>query len=196
MFEPFTRADDHRTTKVQGTGLGMAIMKNIVNMMNGTIHVESAPDKGTKISVTIYLKLREQDDDTIRELRNLPVLVVDDDQSCCESTAAILNEIGLFGEWVLSGQEAIEKAFLRHEQNDDYFAIIMDWKMPVMDGYEATAAIRSIKGPRSRIPIVAMTANAFAEDVQIAKNAGMNEHIAKPLDLDRLNEVLAKWLMR
>ncbi len=196
MFEPFTRADDHRTTKVQGTGLGMAIMKNIVNMMNGTIHVESAPDKGTKISVTIYLKLREQDDDTIRELRNLPVLVVDDDQSCCESTAAILNEIGLFGEWVLSGQEAIEKAFLRHEQNDDYFAIIMDWKMPGMDGYEATAAIRSIKGPRSRIPIVAMTANAFAEDVQIAKNAGMNEHIAKPLDLDRLNEVLAKWLMR
>ena len=336
MFEPFTRADDHRTTKVQGTGLGMAVMKNIVEMMNGTIHVESAPNEGTKIRVTILLKLQEKDIDVIGELQNLPVLVVDDDQMCCESTVAILNEIGILGEWVLNGKAAIDKAFARHEKKDDYFAIIMDWKMPgmdgvettrrirkkigndvtiivltsydyheieeealaagvdafiekplfrsrltsvlkefttgkkymsarnyldgfkkndysdkrillvedndlnreiaveilkmskvkidtaengreayemvesspenwydlifmdvqmpVMDGYEATAAIRSIKGLRSQIPIIAMTANAFAEDVQLAKNAGMNEHIAKPLDFDKLNEIMAKWL--
>ena len=336
MFEPFSRADDHRTTKVQGTGLGMAIARNIVNLMNGDIQVESAPNKGTKITVTVYLKLQENEKEQEKELLDLPVLVVDDDKTCCESTVATLQEIGIAGEWVLTGKEAVERCYARHETNSDYFAVILDWKMPemdgietarrirecvgqdvtiiiltsfefseieeearaagvdafmakplfrsrltatlrqftsgkkeknarnyledfaktdytgkrlllvedndlnreiateilgmtgvtvetaengkiavekvaaapenwyrlvlmdiqmpVMNGYEATAAIRSLPGSRGKVPIIAMTANAFAEDVQLAKNTGMNEHIAKPLDLNKLNDVLKQWL--
>ena len=336
MFEPFSRADDHRTTKVQGTGLGMAIARNIVNLMNGDIQVESAPNKGTKITVTVYLKLQENEKEQEKELLDLPVLVVDDDKTCCESTVATLQEIGIAGEWVLTGKEAVERCYARHETNSDYFAVILDWKMPEMDGiatarkirervgedvtiiiltsfdfseieeearaagvnafmakplfrsrltatlrqltsekkeenarnyledfakenyagkrillaednelnreiateiigmtgvtidiaengkiavekvmeapekwydlifmdiqmpimngYEATAAIRALTGSRGKVPIIAMTANAFAEDVQLAKNTGMNEHIAKPLDLNKLNDVLKRWL--
>ena len=336
MFEPFSRADDHRTTKVQGTGLGMAIARNIVNLMNGDIQVESAPNKGTKITVTVYLKLQENEKEQEKGLIDLPVLVVDDDQTSCESTVATLKEIGIAGEWVLTGKEAVERCYARHETNSDYFAVILDWKMPEMDGiatarkirervgeevtiiiltsfdfseieeearaagvdafmakplfrsrltatlrqftsgkkeknarnyledfanenyagkrillvednalnreiateiigmtgvtidsaengkiavekvmeapekwydlifmdiqmpimngYEATAAIRALAGNRGKVPIIAMTANAFAEDVQLAKNTGMNEHIAKPLDLNKLNDVLKQWL--
>ena len=336
MFEPFSRADDHRTTKVQGTGLGMAIARNIVNLMNGDIQVESAPNKGTKITVTVYLKLQENEKEQEKEWVDLPVLVVDDDKTCCESTVATLREIGIAGEWVLTGKEAVERCYARHETNSDYFAVILDWKMPEMDGiatarkirervgeevtiiiltsfdfseieeearaagvnafmakplfrsrltatlrqftsgkkeknarnyleefakenyagkrillvednalnreiateilsmtgvtvdtaengkiavekvmeapekwydlifmdiqmpimngYEATAAIRAFAGRRGKVPIIAMTANAFAEDVQLAKNTGMNEHIAKPLDLNKLNDVLKQWL--
>ena len=336
MFEPFSRADDHRTTKVQGTGLGMAIARNIVNLMNGDIQVESAPNKGTKITVTVYLKLQENEKEQEKELLDLPVLVVDDDKTCCESTVATLQEIGIAGEWALTGKEAVERCYVRHETNSDYFAVILDWKMPEMDGiatarkirervgeevtiiiltsfdfseieeearaagvnafmakplfrsrltatlrqftsgkqeknarnyledfakenyagkrillvednelnreiaaeiigmtgvtidraengkiavekvmeapekwydlifmdiqmpimngYEATAAIRALAGSRCKVPIIAMTANAFAEDVQLAKNTGMNEHIAKPLDLNKLNDVLKQWL--
>ena len=271
-----------------------------------------------------------------RDLMNLPVLVVDDDRTCCESTVATLKEIGIMGEWVLSGREAVERCYARHELKDDYFAVILDWKMPdmdgietarqirkrigkeitiivltsyefseieeeakaagvdafiakplfrsrltatlrqftsgrkektarnyleklsesdytgkrillvednelnreiageilqmtgaevetaengkiavekveaspeglydlvfmdiqmpVMNGYEATAAIRSLPGEQGKLPIVAMTANAFAEDVQLAKNTGMNGHIAKPLDMNKLNAVLESWL--
>ena len=336
MFEPFSRADDHRTTKVQGTGLGMAIARNIVNLMNGDIQVESAPNKGTKITVTVYLKLQENEKEQEKELLDLPVLVVDDDKTCCESTVATLQEIGIAGEWVLNGKEAVERCAARHKTGRDYFAVILDWKMPEMDGiatarrirecvgedvtiiiltsfdfseieeearaagvnafmakplfrsrltatlrqftsgkkeknarnyledfakenyagkrillvednalnreiateiigmtgvtidsaengkiavekvmeapekwydlifmdiqmpimngYEATAAIRALAGSRGKVPIIAMTANAFAEDVQLAKNTGMNEHIAKPLDLNKLNDVLKQWL--
>ena len=336
MFEPFSRADDHRTTKVQGTGLGMAIARNIVNLMNGDIQVESAPNKGTKITVTVYLKLQEDEKEQEKELFDLPVLVVDDDQTCCESTVDTLREIGIAGEWVLTGKGAVERCAARHKTGRDYFAVILDWKMPemdgiatarrirecvgedvtiiiltsfefseieeearaagvdafmakplfrsrltatlrqftsgkkeknarnyledfaktdytgkrlllvedndlnreiateilgmtgvtvetaengkiavekvaaapehwyslvlmdiqmpVMNGYEATAAIRSLPGSRGKVPIIAMTANAFAEDVQLAKNTGMNEHIAKPLDLNKLNDVLKQWL--
>ena len=336
MFEPFSRADDHRTTKVQGTGLGMAIARNIINLMNGNITVDSTLNKGTKITVTIYLKLQESEKEQEKELINLPVLVVDDDKTCCESTVATLKDIGIEGEWVLTGKEAVERCYARHEMNSDYFAVILDWKMPEMDGietarkirervgkevtiiiltsfefseieedaraagvdafiakplfrsrltatlrqftsekkeknardyleefskvdytgkrilivednelnreiaaeilgmtgaeidvaengkiavekvvnapeneydlafmdiqmpimngYEATAAIRSLPGARGKVPIIAMTANAFAEDVQLAKNTGMNEHIAKPLDMNKLNDVLKQWL--
>ena len=277
-------------------------------------------------------KEKEQD----KNLMNLPVLVVDDDKTCCESTVATLKEIGIMGEWVLSGREAVERCYARHELKDDYFAVILDWKMPemdgietarqirkrigkeitiivltsyefseieeeakaagvdafiakplfrsrltatlrqftsgrkektarnyleelsesdytgkrillvednelnreiaveilqmtgaevetaengkiavekveaspkgsydlvfmdiqmpVMNGYEATAAIRSLPGEKGKLPIVAMTANAFAEDVQLAKNTGMNGHIAKPLDMNKLNDVLESWL--
>lgn len=147
--------------------------------MNGSIEVESAPDQGTKITVTIFLKLQENELGQERELVDLPVLVVDDDRTCCESTTGTLREIGIDGEWALSGEEAVRRCCARHDAGDDYFAVILDWKIP---------------GERGKLPIVAMTANAFAEDVQLAKNAGMNEHVAKPLDMNKLNDVLGEWL--
>lgn len=211
-----------------------------------------------------------EESSTWDELIDLPVLVVDDDQNCCENTVALLEEIGIDGEWVTSGEEAVNLVAARYEKENDYFAIIIDWKMPgmdglettrqirkivgndvtiiilsaydyseiakeiigmtgaevvtaengktavdmissgsegdfdlifmdiqmpVMNGYEATAAIRTSNIPAARsVPIVAMTANAFAEDVQLARSAGMNEHISKPLDMTRLRDVMRKWL--
>lgn len=210
-------------------GDSLRIQQVFVNLMNGSIEVESAPDQGTKITVTIFLKLQENELGQERELVDLPVLVVDDDRTCCESTTGTLREIGIDGEWVLSGEEAVRCCCARHDAGDDYFAVILDWKMtgadvetaengkeavekvenapdgyydlvfmdiqmPLMNGYEATAAIRAMPGERGKLPIVAMTANAFAEDVQLAKNAGMNEHVAKPLDMNKLNDVLGEWL--
>lgn len=160
-------------------GDSLRIQQVFVNLMNGSIEVESAPDQGTKITVTIFLKLQENELGQERELVDLPVLVVDDDRTCCESTTGTLHEIGIDGEWVLSGEEAVRRCCARHDAGDDYFAVILDWKMT---------------GERGKLPIVAMTANAFAEDVQLAKNAGMNEHVAAPLDMNKLNDVLGEWL--
>ena len=337
MFEPFTRADDMRTSKIQGTGLGMAIARNFAQMMNGDIKVESELGKGSRFTITIFLKFQKKEIVPIEELIDLPVLVVDDERNCCENTVELLREIGINGEWVTSGREAVTRVCECHEKDHNYFAIIIDWQMPdmdgiettrqirkrvgndvtiiilsaydyadieqearaagvdefivkplfrsrltaalkniiegkpttvakhylsdiskcdysgkrillvedndlnreiaeeiigmtgaevvtaengktavdlfasenrkhfdmvfmdiqmpVMNGYEATAAIRSLHIPEAKsIPIVAMTANAFAEDVLLAKNAGMNEHISKPLDMNRLRDVLKKWL--
>ena len=337
MFEPFARADDKRTSKIQGTGLGMAIAHNFVTMMGGDIKVDSALGKGSKFTCTIFLKLQHRQIAPVQELINLPVLVVDDDKDCCETTTAMLKEIGIDGEWVTTGAEAVQRAEQRVKSGKHYFAVIIDWKMPgmdgiettrrirkivgpdvtiiilsaydyaaiekearaagvddfiakplfrsrltaalknalgepdendptnylteiaesdysgkrillvedndlnreiaceiigmsgatienaengqiavdkfaaapvgyydlifmdiqmpVMNGYEATAAIRSMKrADAATVPIIAMTANAFAEDVQLAKNAGMNEHASKPLDVNRLNEILHRWL--
>lgn len=190
MFQPFTRADDKRTTKVPGTGLGMAITKNIVNMMNGNIKVESEPNKGTKITVTVFLKLQEKETDQMKELLNLPVLVVDDDQSSCESTVATLKEIGIIGEWVTSGEEAVDKAFERHDRREDYFAIIMDWKMPQMDGIEATRQIRRQVG--KDVTIIFLTSYDYSEIEQEAREAGVDAFITKPLFRSRLTAALRK----
>ena len=339
LFEPFVRArNDSRVDKIHGTGLGMAITKNIIQMMNGTINVESKLNDGTRITLNFFLKLKNKDEkiDNYKFI-DLPVLVADDDEVACICTCEMLRDIGMKGEWVLTGKEAVERTVKHHEMNDDFFAVILDWKMPemngvettrrirrivgrdmpiiiisaydwsdieqearaaganafiskplfksrmihlfnelidgvedsaeisgiddifknvysgkrallvednelnaeiaeeilgmsgltvefakngkeavdiiadvksdyydiifmdiqmpIMNGYEASRAIRALSGdyPKS-VPIVAMTANAFAEDVAAAKNAGMNEHIAKPLDFDQLQKILKKWL--
>lgn len=340
FFEPFTRnRNDNRVEKIQGTGLGMPITKNIVQMMNGNINVESELNKGTKITVTFFLKLRtEEEKISCEKFINLPVLVADDDESSCIYTCDILKEIGMKGEWVLTGQEALDITVEHHKNGDDFFAVILDWKMPgmngiettreirrrvgrdvpiiiisaydwsdielearaagadafiskplfkskmihmfneltgndendrtssdldmfskekfvgkrallvednflnaeiageilemagieveyakngkeavdiisnvednyfsiifmdiqmpVMNGYEAARAIRTLPGNYAKsVPIIAMTANAFAEDVAAAKNAGMNEHIAKPLDFNQLLKAMKKWMV-
>jgi len=340
LFEPFARAEDNRVAKIQGTGLGMTITRNIVQLMNGRIDVESEPDKGTKFTVTIFLKLQEGEEPvSYDKLVDLPILVVDDDETSCESTCGMLNDLGMLGEYVLCGEDAVKCVVARHEADDDFFAVILDWKMPgmdgiavtreirrqvgedmpiivisgydwseievsaraaganaflskplfkskmvylfkeilgneshlrgmstleeiqkdnfsgkrallvednelnaeiageilgmagleityakdgkeafdkmaeardgcydivfmdiqmpIMDGYEATRAIRSLPGDYPRkVPIIAMTANAFMGDVQACRAAGMDEHIAKPLDLDHLYKVLNRWLVQ
>lgn len=184
MFQPFTRADDKRTTKVQGTGLGMAITRNIVSMMNGKIRVESKPNEGTKITVTIFLKLQNKGNDRIKELQNLPVLVVDDDEASCVSIVENLKEIGIVGEWVKTGEEAVERTYKRHIDHDDYFAIIMAWKLPQMDGIEATRQIRKRVG--KEVTIIVLTAYDYSEIEEEAKEAGVDAFITKPLFRSRL----------
>lgn len=188
LFQPFTRADDKRTGKVQGTGLGMAIAQNIARMMNGKIDVESQLGKGSRFTITVTLKLQETDMTPLEDLIHLPVLVVDDDPVCCESTVRLLKDIGIDGEFVTSGQQAIDIVRARYQQNNNYFAIIIDWQMPEMDGLETTRRIRKIVGPD--VTIIILSAYDFSEVEELAKEAGVNTFIAKPLFRSRLLSVM------
>lgn len=178
IFEPFERAEDLRTSKIQGTGLGMAITKNIVNMMGGQIHVESKIDKGTKVTVTFFLKLQEELDVDTTCLAGVPVLVVDDDEISCESTSDTLREIGMDSEWVLSGREAVRLVKEHHEQEDDYVAVIIDWKMPDMNGIETTKKIRAVVG--DDMPIIIISSYDWTDIEVEARAAGANAFISKP----------------
>ena len=184
IFEPFTRADDDRTGKIPGTGLGMAITKNIVEMMNGEIKVESAPGKGSRFTVTIILNTHDDDSELAEELQDLPVLVADDDRTCCEGTVELLREIGMDGEWVLSGEEAVQRTVERHESGSDFFAVIIDWKMPGMDGVETTREIRQRVG--REVPIIVFTAYDCSAVEKEAREAGADAFITKPLFRSRL----------
>ena len=236
IFEPFSRADDKRTTKIQGTGLGLAITKNIVTMMDGNITVKSAPGKGSRFTITLFLKLQDVADTSTEDLTDLPVLIVDDDPDCCESAVQMLNDIGMCGEAATSiapqsrnsfpgkrvlivednalnmeiavelvsmtgvtietaenGKIAVE--MVANAPENYYDLILMDIQMPALDGYEATAQIRALdKDYIHSLPIVAMTANAFAEDMIAAHKAGMDEYIAKPFDMEQLVIVMEKLL--
>ncbi len=337
IFEPFSRVEDVRTSKIQGTGLGMAITQNIIHMMGGEITVESEEGKGSKFTITLLLKLQDKHEEFTDSLPGLPVLVADKDHLSCQSICKMLNEMGMHSEYSLSGTETLELVKKRHEENNDFYAVIMDWEipgttgletarsinsitggktlviilssygwtdieteakdlginlflhkpvfksglanifnslksnisgngltekldnvkennysdkrlllvedneinreiaveilgmtgiqieeahngeeavnkfsasepgyydvilmdvqMPVMNGYEATTTIRSLDRQDARtIPVIAMTANAFAEDIADSKNAGMDEHLAKPMDVAKLNEILKKYL--
>lgn len=209
IFEPFERAkDDQYSGEMQGTGLGLSIVKSIVQLMNGSIEVESQPDAGSKFSVTISLKLQKREageevsaekyevrleDFREEDYSDKRVLLVEDNELNREIATEILGMTGIAIEEAYDGQQAVLRMT---EVPEGYFdLILMDIQMPVMDGYIATRMIRNMqRGDTKKLPIIAMTANAFPEDVEAAKAAGMDEHIAKPLELDRLKEVLMKWL--
>lgn len=206
LFEPFERAEDERVDGQQGTGLGMAITYNLVKMMNGSIRVESEPGKGSCFTVTLYLKLSENAEThpeasvekSADELRSTSfegrrVLLVDDNELNREIAAELLKMMKLDVECAVNGKEAVDK--FAASEGGYYDLIFMDIQMPVMNGYDAVREIRKLDRPDAeKIPVVAMTANAFAEDVKEALNAGMNEHIAKPLDINKLIATLKKWL--
>ncbi len=338
MFEPFTRAEDSRISKIQGTGLGMAITRTIVSMMGGNIRVESEPGKGSRFAVSIFLKLQNTDGISYDDFKNLHVLVTGGTQESCDNICCVLGDMGMDSEGVCEWERASEYIAAAHEEGKDFVAVLadmqeagtdiarwiselrarlgkdtpavmmivedlndpdletkiwgadeligrplfksklaalfgkvvgrgrksdrhvnplevmkradysgyrallaednelnaeiidtilkmtgltvemahngkealdmfeasepgyyhivfMDIQMPVMNGYEATRAIRSLqREDAAKIPIMAMTANAFAEDVQEAKDAGMNEHIAKPIDPKHLAAVMKRWL--
>lgn len=208
VFDPFERVEDERVNKEQGTGLGMAITHNIVRMMDGNIQVESTLGKGSKFTVTIFLLLSDvKTEDSAASEGTVPssdpieeedfsgcrVLLVDDNELNREIASEIMEMAGLEVEMAENGREAVDKFA---SSAPGYFDLIfMDIQMPVLNGYEASKEIRGLLHPDAQtIPIVAMTANAFAEDVQEARKAGMNEHIAKPLDVNRLFMTLSKWL--
>ena len=187
VFKPFVRADNDRTSKIPGTGLGMAITKNIVTMMNGDIKVESRPGEGSRFTVTMFLKLQEEEEISTEELVDLPVLVVDDDALSCESVAAVLEDIGMQSEWVDSGAKAVARVEERHKMQDDFFAVILDWKMPGMDGLETTKEIRRRVG--KEIPIIVLSAYDCSGIEAEAREAGVNAFVSKPLFKSRLTKV-------
>lgn len=184
LFEPFSRAEDSRVSKTEGTGLGMTIARNIARRMNGDIAVESELGKGTKFVVTLILKLADAEAQDTEKLAELPVLVVDDDKSAGEATCLILENIGMNGEYVLSGREAVQRVWERHRRNQDYFAVILDWKMPEMDGIETARAIREKVG--ADLPIIILSAYDWSDAEEGARRAGVNSFISKPLFKSRL----------
>lgn len=192
MFDPFTRAEDSRISKVTGTGLGMTITRNLIRMMDGDIHVESQVDQGTKFTVTIHLKLQNHDEELIQELIDLPVLIVDDDAITCESACITLMDIGMLGDWCTSGREAVKKVIERHETGQAYFAVILDWKMPDMDGIATARAIREAVG--KDIPIILISAYDWSDIEQKAREAGINGFITKPLFKSRLINSFKEFL--
>ena len=192
LFEPFSRADDARIHKLQGTGLGMAITENIVRMMNGTINVHSEYGVGSTFTVSVPLELDVIEETGSSELTGLPVLVVDDDQVTCESAAALLNELGMRGQWVLSGKEAVSRITTAHNQADDFFAVILDWKMPEMDGLETVKMIRGELG--DDVPIIIISAYDYSDIEEDFLRAGADAFITKPLFKSKILRVLQLFI--
>ena len=179
LFEPFARANDKQTAGIQGTGLGMAITRNIVRMMGGDITVESVYGEGSKFTVNIYLKLQNKDDINYDNFVDLRVLVADDDPVCCESTCDILGGMGIISEWVLSGHAAVERVRTRRDQGRDFFAVIIDWKLPDQDGVETTRQLRRLVG--DEVPIIIFSAYDWSDIEHEAREAGATSFISKPL---------------
>lgn len=203
IFQPFSREKNTTISGISGTGLGMAIVKNLVELMNGNVYVESEPGKGSTFMVQIPFKpISEVEEKSLTKneaedvsLEGLHILVVEDYELNAEILMELLAMEGVVCDYAENGKIAWE----RFEASDEntYDMILMDVKMPVMDGYQAASAIRAGAHPRAKtIPIVALTANAFKEDVQHALDAGMNEHIAKPVRVDRIKAAVSRLVKR
>ncbi|MDY5806262.1 MAG: response regulator, partial [Lachnospira sp.] len=184
IFEPFARAEDERVSYIQGTGLGMSISRNIVRMMGGDIKVESILGVGSRFTVTFYLKLQDTEKIQYDKFVNLDVLVADDDKLSLESCCSVLDDLGMRTKGVSTGEEAVREVVLCHEQGKDYFACIIDWKMPGMDGIETTRAIRKEVG--NDVPIIIISAYDWSDIEQEARAAGANAFISKPMFRSRL----------
>ena len=199
IFETFTREKTATVSGIPGSGLGMAIAKNIVDLLGGTIQVKSEVDKGTETTVYLQFKLcdaveeNKEDDESIPDFRGKKILLVEDNELNREIAVEILQEAGFSIETAGDGMAAVEK--MRHAAAGTYDLVLMDVQMPKMDGYEATREIRKLSDPeKASIPIIAMTANAFAEDRQKAFESGMDGYIAKPIDISKMLETLKGFL--
>ena len=204
LFDPFTREERSGTNKVQGTGLGMAITKNIVDLMGGSISVESATGKGTRFEVVLEFPIDTEADavpkaqalpeepEDVSPLCGMNFLCAEDNAINAEILELLLESKGAHCKIYPNGQEIVD-AFVRVKPGD-YDIILMDVQMPVMDGLEAARRIRSSENPLGQvIPILAMTANAFLEDMQKSKEAGMDEHLSKPVDIDALEQTVKRF---
>ena len=222
VFDAFERERTSTVSGIQGTGLGMAITKSIVDLMGGDIRVNTAPGEGTEFIINVNFKLAEsltpqesargtkiEENSASKDYENqaqnliekplsldfskMRVLLVDDMDINREIAFMLLSDMGFTVDTAVNGKEAVEK--IAAAKAGFYDAVLMDIQMPVMDGYEATREIRQLSDKdKARVPVIAMTANAFAEDVQKAREAGMNAHIAKPIDLTAMSKTLAKVL--
>lgn len=190
IFEPFEREATTTQTGIQGTGLGMAITRNIVEMMNGTISVQSEISKGSTFTVEISLKLQdtEKNAEQIKELEGLRALVVDDDFNTCNSVSKMLKQIGLRAEWTTSGREAVYRAKIAHDEGDSFHTYIIDWQMPETSGLETARRIRGAIGKDASIII--LTAYDWSDIEEEAKEAGVTAFCAKPLFMSDLKSAL------
>ena len=205
IYEEFSR--EHTTTenKVQGTGLGLSIIKSMIELMDGSIQVESRQGIGTKFTIDLSfdIALKEEvygSEDTIESsaihtIKGKRILLVEDNELNAEIAKTVLEDVGALITRAENGQQALE--LFKEKPAGTFDAILMDLMMPVMDGLTATKRIRKLKRKDARtVPVIAMTANVFNEDIIAAKEAGMNEHIAKPLDFDKLIHTLAKYFLK
>ena len=190
IFEPFEREATVTQSGIQGTGLGMAITKNIVEMMSGTISVESEIEKGSTFTVELTLKLQdvEKNAEQIKELDGLRAMVVDDDFHVCDSVSKMLKKIGMRAEWTTSGREAAYRAKVAFEEGDSYHTYIIDWQMPETSGIETARKIRSVVGEDA--PIIILTAYDWTDIEEEAKEAGVTAFCAKPLFMSDLKSAL------
>lgn len=190
IFEPFTRESTTTRSGIQGTGLGMAITKNIIEMMNGTISVESEVGKGSTFTVNLTLQLQdvEKNAEQIKELEGLRALVVDDDFNVCDSVSKMLKTIGMRSEWTTSGREAVYRAKSARDEGDSFHTYIIDWQMPETSGIETAKRIRSVVGDET--PIIILTAYDWTDIEEEAKEAGITAFCAKPLFMSDLKSAL------
>ena len=190
IFEPFERENNTTTSGIQGTGLGMAITKNIVELMDGTIEVKSEQGVGTEIrlSVTFMVDKDSREPKEIPQLKNCRALVVDDDFNTCDSVSYMLQQIGLRAEWTLSGKEAVLRAHQAVARKDQFSVYIIDWLLPDMNGVEVARRIR--KEIDGDVPIIVLTAYDWTEIEDEAKEAGVTGFCSKPLFLSELRECL------
>jgi len=203
IFEEFSR--EHTTTenKVAGTGLGLPIVKSMIELMGGSIRVESTQGAGTKFTVDISFDTASEEDvyrnqiseqpDALKRMEGKRILLAEDNDLNAEIAIELLAEQKIIADRAMDGADCLDK--LEKAASGYYDMILMDIQMPVMDGYDATARIRRMKDKeKASIPIIAMTANAFAEDRQKAISMGMNDHVAKPIDMNVLLPVIAKYI--
>ena len=197
IFEEFAREKTSTESKVPGVGLGLPIVKSLIDMMNGTIQVESKLNKGTKFTVELSFltslqveNVNERNTSTL-DFSGKHILLVEDNELNAEIGIELLNTLKVIIDLAKNGEECIK--ILEKMPEGYYDLILMDIQMPIMDGYEATKIIRSFNNKNAQIPIIAMTANAFEEDRKHALQLGMNEHLAKPVDIEKLKDVLTKY---
>lgn len=202
IFEPFERERTSTVSRVEGSGIGMGIVKKLVGLMGGTVAVESKIGVGSKFTVTIPCRIASEDETQAKRetnpsdqkcLRGTRILLTEDNDLNAEIATELLQEEGCTVDRAKDGVECVD--MLEKAANGTYQLILMDIQMPVMNGYDAARKIRRLDDPqKANIPIIAMTANAFSEDKQAALDAGMNDHIAKPINMNVLVPTLRKYL--
>ncbi|MCI8884798.1 MAG: response regulator [Dorea sp.] len=190
IFEPFERERNSTISGIQGTGLGMAITKNIVDMMNGSIEVKSEQNVGTEVTVSFTFRLHsgEKIPQDIPELKGCRALVVDDDFNSCDSVSYMLGQIGMRAEWTLSGKEAVLRTRQAVMREDNYSVYIIDWLLPDMNGIEVTRRIRKEMG--EDVPVILLTAYDWADIEDEAREAGVTAFCSKPMFLSELRSCL------
>lgn len=201
IFEPFTQEHAENRSSYQGTGLGMSIVKNLINKMKGTITLETKQGEGSTFTITLPVKLdtvcfeETETEEEETSIEGMKILLVEDNDLNLEVAQYILEDAGAEIIVARNGLESVE--LFEQSESDSFDVILMDVMMPVMDGLTATKRIRKLKRKDARtVPVIAMTANVFNEDIIAVKEAGMNEHIAKPLDFDKLIHTLAKYFLK
>ena len=202
IFEDFERERNSTASHIEGSGIGMGITKKLVELMDGTIEVESKQGKGSTFTVTIPCRKASKEDSLVKKnsdlhnkncLNGVRILLVEDNEINTEIARELLTEEGCIVETADDGVACID--MIEKAEADYYKMILMDIQMPVMNGYDAALAIRKMKDTKkSRIPIIAMTANVFAEDIQKVLSVGMNDHVAKPVDMNILVPTMMKYL--